>query len=334
MVNASLDHSICMGQLAHAGIYVLVDLAAPGFTISSNNPVWNHALYDRFTAVIDAMHNHTNLLGFIVGDNVIQGVDAQGSGPYVKAAVRDMKTYIQQKEYRSIPVGYVNDVIQPDHSDLTPQAKDAWEYLACNNEMNRIDFFGGNIASFCSGSTYEDSGYKEATEQLSDYPIPVFLASYGCSRVTNRDWSEIPIIYGNNMSSVWSGGIVYQHFQQSYGVGYGLVNVLGTSSTNNLFVTPQDSFGNISSRIATVSPSRVNLALYTPAKTATVTCPPGAATSLPLNPRRPVNGEAAGAGTSSSAALAAPTTTTAATQAPIAAQKPLGKAYLPVQKQA
>lgn len=46
-VDDTKDHDDCMSQLAGAGICILVDLAAPGLTIGTNNPVWKGALYDR-----------------------------------------------------------------------------------------------------------------------------------------------------------------------------------------------------------------------------------------------------------------------------------------------
>lgn len=282
--NSSLGHSICMTQLANAGIHVLVDLAAPGLTIQSNNPVWNDALYDRFTSVIDAMHNYTNLLGFIVGDNAVKGLDARGSGPYVKAAVRDMKGYIQQKGYRSIPIGYVSDVVTSASADVDSSVINAVDFLTCGNISESIDFFGANGGTFCQDSTFTDSGYKSMTNAFASYPIPKFLAAYGCSQYVNRDWSEIPVIYGDEMSPVWSGGLAFQYFQQANGPGYGLVNVLGSTGIDN-GVTPEAAFRNVSSRMAAISPSTIKLAQYYPTNTAQAICPSGAATTLPANPR-------------------------------------------------
>lgn len=220
-IDPSHNHSGCMTLFANAGIYVIADLVAPGYTIGNVNPVWNNVLYNRYTSVIDTMHNYTNLLGFVVGDDVVKGIGRNESGPYVKAAVRDMKAYIRQKNYRSIPVGYVNSVLQGTAvAQVSTAAKDIWQYLNCGDKSDSIDFWGANIVDWCKGSTYTDSGYANATSELSTYSVPVFLAAYGCSIPFQRDFSEIVAIYSQQMSPVWSGGIIYEYFSQS-NPGYG-----------------------------------------------------------------------------------------------------------------
>lgn len=220
-IDPSRNHSQCMTLFANAGIYVIADLVAPGYTIGNVNPVWNSVLYNRYTSVIDTMHNYTNLLGFVVGDDVVNGIGTNDSGPYVKAAVRDMKAYIRQRDYRPIPMGYVNSVLQGTAvAQVSTSAKDIWEYLNCGDTSDSIDFWGANIVDWCKGGTYTNSGYRNATSELSTYSVPVFFATYGCSIPSQRDFSEINAIYGQQMSPIWSGGIIYEYFSQS-NPGYG-----------------------------------------------------------------------------------------------------------------
>ena len=295
-IDPSKNHSQCLEELANAGIYVLVDLPAPGLTMGNNNPVWNDALYDRYTQVIDAMHNFTNLLGFVVGDNVVQGIGQDDAGPYIKAVVRDLKAYIRQKDYRAIPVGYVSDIIQGNSNVIDPASKDAWQYLNCGNPNETIDFFGGNAASFCKGSSYASSGYSNATGELSNYSIPTFLAGYGCNNGRERDFDEIKAIYARKMTSVWSGGIIYEYFQQGPDPGYGLVSVAGSE------VSILSNFADVSTNMASVTPTGTFSASYQPSNTA-VSCPEAGATQLPPNPRAAV----VSAGTASTAS--SPSTT-------------------------
>ena len=190
-----------MALLARAGIYVMVDLTAPGYTLDILNPVWNNVLYNSYTSVIDTMHNYTNLLGFVLGDDVVGGINQNDSGPYLKAAVRDMKAYIRQENYRPIPVGYVSD--------------NSLSYLNCGDKSDdNIDFWGANNRHWCADFETENAykSYANATSVLSAYPVPVFVAAYSCATPSLRDFSEIDVIYGQMMSPVWSGGIFYQYF--------------------------------------------------------------------------------------------------------------------------
>ena len=300
-LDPSKDHTYCMAELANAGIYVLADLPAPGLTIGDKNPVWNDALYDRYTQVIDAMHNFTNLLGFIIGDNVVQGIGQDEAGPFVKAAVRDMKAYISEKNYRTIPIGYANDVLQANSAAIGSGSKEVWQYLNCGDANERIAFFGGNAVSFCESSTSTDSGYRNATSELSNYSIPIFLASYGCSQALNRDFSEIQVIYSSMMSPVWSGGIIYEYFQQGPEPGYGLVSLAGAD------VSTMNNFRVVSTEMASISPKSTELAIYQPSNTV-ASCPDAGGTDLPPNPRV----AAVLAGTSTTASSISPTSSSAA----------------------
>ena len=221
-----------MALFAQAGIYVMVDLMAPEDLSNASKPMWDIPLYDRFISVIDTMHNYTNLLGFILGDDVISGITLRETGPYLKAAVRDMKAYIRQKSYRPIPVGFVNSEYNSakfsfQYPYLNPLDGQNFvysnfvysDYLLCGDKSDEhIDFWGANIRDWClsDNNNYTHSSYANATSALSAYPVPGFVAAYGCEDPTDLDISEIDIIYGPLMSPVWSGAIYYEYFSQSF----------------------------------------------------------------------------------------------------------------------
>lgn len=209
-----------MTELANAGIYVLIDLMTPGFTLSTTNPVWNDVLYNHYTSVVDGMHSYSNLLGFGIRDDVANGIGANASGPYVKAAVRDVKAHIRRKNYRTIPVGYVSS--RPALSTKGTVS----DYLICGNQSETIDFWGLNMIPYGNISNY-------ANKIPSNYSVPIFMASYGWLSFYNgstafnrkgeflvRPFSDISILFGA-MSSIWSGGLIYQFMGRLGSRGYG-----------------------------------------------------------------------------------------------------------------
>ncbi|KAI9716662.1 MAG: hypothetical protein M1812_005200 [Candelaria pacifica] len=269
-IDPSKDHSNCLQVFADAGIYVLADLPTPGYTISNTNPQWNDVLYKRYTAVIDALEKYDNVLGFIVGEDVFKGPGSPSdSSSYVKAAVRDMKAYIREKNYRAIPVGYAN----------TNAA--GYNYLDCGNPAEDIDFLGANMRNWCGDNDYGSSGWENVTKSLHDYSVPAFLAEYGCSTPSQRNFTEIGLLYGYPMNGFWSGGLIYEYFDKDDQSGYGLVSVRGAS------VTKLANFTAVSTQMAKVTSSIVNAASYTPDSTTTKPCPAGVATTLPRNPVAP-----------------------------------------------
>lgn len=258
-INPTENHDDCMQLLQDAGIYVVADLSSPTQSIDRNDPAWNTDLFDRYKAVIDTMAQYNNTLGFFAGNEVSNQANNTDASAYVKAAVRDSKSYISEKGYRDIGVGYATN-------DDASIRVDMANYFNCGSDNSEtIDFWGYNIYSWCGDSSYTTSGYDVRTEEFANYSVPVFFAEYGCNAVTPRKFTDTPVLFGPKMNDVWSGGIVYMYFQEAN--DYGLVTVSGNS------VSTLSDFSYYSKQIATVSPTGVNSASFTPTNTANQACP-------------------------------------------------------------
>ncbi|KAJ5234390.1 uncharacterized protein N7469_003558 [Penicillium citrinum] len=275
-INPNQSHDDCMNALADAGIYVISDLSAPEESIVSANPEWNAELFTRYSQVVDTLAPYPNVIGFFAGNEVSDDYNNTASMAYVKAAVRDMKTYIKDKKYRSsLAVGYATD----DNKDVR---EDISNYLVCDSADDSIDFFGYNIYEFCGDSSFQQSGYKDRTEEFKDYPVPAFFSEYGCVQGTKpRPFDDVPILFGDQMNDVWSGGIVYMYFET--GNHYGLVSTSGSS------VSKKQDFDNLSSQMKKVSATGVNSADYKVSTTVGRSCPTVdsnwmAASKLPPSP--------------------------------------------------
>lgn len=240
-VDPTKDHEACMSALSDAGIYVIADLSAPddGDSINRDSPSWNTALYARYTAVIDNLAQYDNTLGFFAGNEVTNNKTNSGASAFVKAAVRDSKAYITSKNYgRWLGVGYATN----DDADTRDLLAD---YFNCGETADSVDFWGYNIYEWCGESTFKSSGYEERTEAFANYSVPAFFSEYGCNNPGGgaaRVWQETGVLYSTEMTSVWSGGIVYEYFQEQN--DYGLVNVSGTT------VTPRADFTALEKQIA------------------------------------------------------------------------------------
>ncbi|KAI9041884.1 glycoside hydrolase family 72 protein [Aspergillus affinis] len=258
-IDPTADHKKCMQLLADAGIYVISDLSSPSQSIDRNDPRWEVSLYNRYTSVIDEMAQYNNTLGFFAGNEVSNNVKTTDASAFVKAAVRDMKSYIKRKNYRSLGVGYATN----DDSSIRVHMAN---YFDCESEEDSIDFWGYNIYSWCGDSTYQESGYKDRTDEFRNYSVPVFFAEYGCNSVSPRKFTEVKALFGDKMNDVWSGGIVYMYFQEEN--DYGLVSVVDSTSVSKL-----KDFTYYSSEIASATPSGTNKASYTPTNSALQSCP-------------------------------------------------------------
>ncbi|KAI9773417.1 MAG: 1,3-beta-glucanosyltransferase gas1 [Geoglossum simile] len=275
-IDPSKDHSTCMKLLQDAGIYVISDLSQPGESINRDIPMWNDALYSRYTSVIDELQKYPNVLGFFAGNEVSNNASNTDASPFVKAAVRDMKAYIKRRGYRTIGVGYATNDDESIRDGLA-------DYFNCGKTEDSIDFWGYNIYSWCGNSSYTLSGFDVRTKDFENYTVPVFFAEYGCNVPSPRLFTEVQALYGDEMSSVWSGGIVYMYFQEAN--NYGLVTI----SDNTASTLPD--FTALSDQIASVSPTGVEFNSYTPTNTVARNCPAtgsawAAATQLPPTPNQ------------------------------------------------
>ena len=280
-IDPTTNHSACMNEFNAAGIYVLVDLENPTFlaAINESAPEWTTNIMSFSEAVVDAFAPFDNLLGFFASNEIITTPQGTGAAPAVKASVRDVKAYIESRNYRKIPVGYS----AADISSIRPMLQN---YLACG--PTSIDFFGLNIYEWCymSGINYETSGYADRTAEFSAYPVPVFFSEFGCITFLPRTFDDVPVLLGPQMDGVWSGGIVYEWVQEAN--AYGLVTIppLSENETNAFKGQPvpvQPGFNNLQSAFAAANPTGVQSASYSPSVTS-VACPASTATVWPVDP--------------------------------------------------
>ncbi|BAO42506.1 beta-1,3-glucanosyltransferase [Kluyveromyces marxianus] len=254
-INTSLDHTECLNLFQDNGIYIIADLSEPQESISRTSPSWDLDLYKRYTSVVDALHNYTNVLGFFAGNEVTNNSTNTDASAFVKAAVRDTKKYIKDKGYRQIPVGYSSN---DDDETRVPMA----DYFACGDEDTKVDFYGINMYEWCGKSTFQSSGYADRTKEFSNLSVPIFFSEYGCVEVKPRQFQEVSALYGKDMTDVWSGGIVYMYFEEEN--NYGLVSVDGND------VKTLDDFNNLKSALASASPTS---ATKSQASSTSLSCP-------------------------------------------------------------
>ena len=183
---------------------------------------------NRTFAVVEAFKSYPNTLGFFSGNEVINQDSVSQVPGYIRAVTRDLKDYIAQNSERTIPVGY-------SAADVDTLLTSTWNYLSCNLEnstSSKIDFFGLNSYSWCGDSSFTTSGYDVLVQQFSNTTIPVFFSEYGCNLVTPRIFTEVPVLYGPQMTGVMSGGLVYEWAQEVN--NYGLVAISDNGTANIL----------------------------------------------------------------------------------------------------
>lgn len=212
-------------------MFLDVNSPLPGESINSAEP-WTsyYAGYlNRTFAVVEAFKSYPNTAGFLAGNEVIS-TPANGAidPPYIRAVTRDLKNYISKHSSRPIPVGY-------SAADVRGVLFDTWAYLQCSdptdgtsNDASRVDFFSLNSYSWCGNSSFTESTYNQLVDGFKNSSVPIFFSEYGCNQPSPRVFTEVPVLYSDQMSGVFSGGIVYEYAQ---GVNnYGLVNISSDGS--------------------------------------------------------------------------------------------------------
>ncbi|KAF2467870.1 1,3-beta-glucanosyltransferase gel1 precursor [Lindgomyces ingoldianus] len=231
-IDNSQDHDEGMKLLDDAGIYLALDANTPKYSLNRETEQTLHRSYNdvylqSVFATVDAFAGYNNLLLFFSGNEVINAKNNTVAATYIKAVTRDMKQYISNHASRQIPVGY-------SAADVAENIKQQALFFNCGTEDERADFFAFNDYSWCDPSSFTQSGWDKKVETYKDYSIPLFLSEFGC--ITNtREWGEIAALYSNNMTGVYSGGLVYEYTVEPN--GYGLVEV-----TPNGNIEPNEDF--------------------------------------------------------------------------------------------
>ncbi|KAH0607380.1 uncharacterized protein H6S33_002414 [Morchella sextelata] len=225
-VDNSENHDECMKMLEDAGIYLILDVNTPNFSINREFPMYSYnANYlQHVFATIDVFGQYTNTLGFFSANEVTNMVNNTRAATIVKAVTRDMKQYIADQVNRPIPVGY-------SAADVAENRMQMAQYLDCgDDDMARGDFYAINDYSWCgSKSSFQISGWDQKVQNYTDYAVPIFLSEFGCNAPSPRVFAEIESLYSTDMTGVFSGGLVYEFTQETN--NYGLVQVSGDGKT-------------------------------------------------------------------------------------------------------
>lgn len=231
-INAHLNHDKCMTMLAKAGIYLFLDVNSPlpHHHLNRYEPWNSYNLYyfENVFKVVEQFSHYNNTLGFIAGNEIVNDpISASVAAPYVKAVVREIKSYIEYNAPRTIPVGYS---AADDLNYRMPLA----QYLECgdDNPKESVDFYGVNSYQWCGDQTFYSSGYNILVNDYKHFTKPMFFSEYGCNEVLPRNFDEVPVLYTNDMIDVFSGGLVYEFTQEPN--NYGLVKVLSNGDVKVL----------------------------------------------------------------------------------------------------
>lgn len=167
-VDNTADHDECMSALSDAGIYLALDVNTPKYSINRAQPAksYNDVYLQSIFATIDAFEKYSNTLLFFSGNEVINSDNNTNCAPYIKAVTRDMKQYIGNRGYRSIPVGYSAADVESNRYDMA-------QYMNCGTDDQRSDFYSFNDYSWCDPSSYTTSGWDQKVAQYGNYSIPL-----------------------------------------------------------------------------------------------------------------------------------------------------------------
>ena len=199
-VDNSKSHDTCMQALNDAGIYLVLDVNTPKYSLNRNEPntSYNDVYLQNVFATVDAFQKYDNVLAFFSGNEVINDASSTAAAPYVKAVTRDIRMYISSRGYRQIPVGY-------SAADVEQNRKEMADYMNCGSDAERSDFFAFNDYSWCDPSNFVLSGWSQKVQNFSDYSIPSLVSIFEsvlCTWLTVRKASPSLVAIPTNVPLV------------------------------------------------------------------------------------------------------------------------------------
>ncbi|KAJ9103607.1 hypothetical protein QFC20_004763 [Naganishia adeliensis] len=241
-INPQLNHDDCMRTFNDNGIYVLLDVSLPlNGSIDRASPTWSTNLLDAYITTIDKFLGYENVLAFNIGNEVINLPTNTDAAPFVKAAARDVKAYLQSRNSQAL-VGYSS--VDGDRAFRDPLA----HYLTCGNDTVSLDIYGLNNYEWCGSSTYQASGWETIVNDFEDLGVAAYMSEYGCITNPPRLWQEVASLYSQPTTDVFSGGIAFSYFPTSD--GYGMVTFSGTDGQQ---VQTSDDFTRLASQLKNIT---------------------------------------------------------------------------------
>lgn len=247
--NNNNNYDKFLQRAAELGIYVLVPLtASSGPGVLSRDlaapACYSRALYQYGTACLDRFSKHPNVLGGLIGNEVMNSLETWPAAPCIQAYARDMQRYMNnmmnnnntknnKDQHHKLPLIYAAQHDSIGAAILPAQAmKLTLDYLSCQvNESDpllAVDVFGINVESWCSSLQtfkYNEDGfsvgsYYDLWETLHNISIPLLFSEMGCSKkyfnrdnglaTGARDWKQIPVVL-DDMGDLFSGFCAYAY---------------------------------------------------------------------------------------------------------------------------
>jgi hypothetical protein len=253
------NHSGCMTQLDDAGIYTIVSLGGTNYnsSIGYRPTTWDTSLYSRFTTLVDKFQKYNNVLGFSVSGGLEMRHPA--ALPFAKAAVRDMKTYIRQKNYRKVPLGVMG---YDDQTSNLPR------YLSCSQDNDTMSLASSTGLQSSGAEFYiltrrfascNESTMRKLNDDYRTVSIPVIYSQMSCSDDVNAPKLGILDL------SVFAGFSTYTWFNDDD--DRGLIDFKAGK------IKPRPTYSALLSQMATwTPPAPTKMAEYVPSPTEPPTC--------------------------------------------------------------
>lgn len=232
-IDPAIDYSEFLRGAASLGFYVIVPLTAVsgGGVLNRGLPAptcYNENLYAFGVSVIDQFDSFPNVLGYVLGNEIMNSLDSWEASPCIMSYARDLKRYNP-----SVSLMYtmqhdgIGAVLSPSEA-----VKLTLDYMTACQEAS-IDVLGVNIESWCSSTQEFDVNpdgsigtYKDLYDHMKNATIPIFFSELGCStELFNRDnglpkgfrdWNQVNTILGPDMVDRWSGFIAYAYDGPKY----------------------------------------------------------------------------------------------------------------------
>ncbi|ORX38966.1 putative 1,3-beta-glucanosyltransferase [Kockovaella imperatae] len=274
-VNSSLNHDDCMDMFDKAGIYVLLDLSLPlNGSINRAEPSWTTNLLDAYINTINAFDKYDNILGYTIGNEVVNLASNTDAAPYVKAAARDIKAYLRGINSTAL-VSYA--AVDGDAAFRNSVA----EYMTCGDESVQVDLYGLNNYEWCGNENLNSSHWNSITSGFSDIPVPTYMSEYGCITSPPRLWTEVQALFAPPVSNVFSGGMAFSYFPTSDGYGMVTFSSDGTQvDTTSDFERLAKQYGNVTLPTSPTQSNSQSSTLQCPAENSTLE----ASSDLPPTP--------------------------------------------------